>query len=232
MKLFLYIGIITGLLTACESPLSDMILSDPSLLSPHIELKRVRNPYNQIIQTVEVLMYDQNGNLVELQQGGISMDKQNLELKYNGWGGPYYVLGGNMPLFEPGSHHTISITLGNGKTYNSHITLPLTQLTKLILPPSHYNAKDLMIQWEGVDNAPKLLLWSGSNASEYHTGCIPIPDSNLLKGTYLLPKEELSFSGKTIFDLQCYNYGTVDSNFTRGTIAAYWVVEAACIITE
>lgn len=233
MKNFLYYLLVLILLVcSCNTSQDDYNINNPSELIPHIELIRISDPYNQIIQTTIVSLTNNEGDSVELSGIYAEIDNQSLEVTNDQWGYSYFTITNNESLFEPGSNHTLSITLQDGKSYICQVTFPNTKLTKLLLTSQHSIKEDLIIQWEGIDKTPKLLTWSGLNSSQLYNGQIIIPEERLNKGSFLLGKEYLSNPSLTTFSLVTSSYGTIDPEFSEGEIMATWVVQADCLIYE
>ena len=65
------------LLSECTSPLSDIGLTDPSLIRMNIELGKKRSS-----SSIEAVIYDKNSNFVELRDGSIAINGIPMEVNY------------------------------------------------------------------------------------------------------------------------------------------------------
>ncbi|MFA8435534.1 MAG: hypothetical protein ACEPOZ_13530 [Marinifilaceae bacterium] len=232
MKKYYLIGLIIILFSGCTQNDSEWEIINPKVLVPNIQVKRIRDAHNQIHQSVEVLFNDIENNTISLGSGSIYFDNQQLQLQYNGSGTPYYCLLEGIPMLEPGSIHTIRITLGKSKDFFCYIVIPNTTLEKLVLPVSHKVNTDLTVYWEGRDHAPKLLRLSGSNNSVHNSQSIVIPNDQQSLGQYTLPADLFLIPGTYFLNLISYSTGNVDPMLGGGSITAIWAVEGECTVVE
>ena len=120
MKVFIPL-LILFILVGCKerSPLSDVEISDPGLISPEITLTQSISESGRIETKLIVFLNDDNNNSIDLLKGGVSLNGTPLGVRTGSFGegdAPYYSLDGIQLL--PKTKYSFQITLADDKSYS------------------------------------------------------------------------------------------------------------------
>ncbi|GEM_PF-5619496 len=214
-------------LTSCkplDSPLSDLILSDPSVLRPEILIKKETNSLGHTSFYGSVKIYDKNGDLVRLKDGVVSVNSVNLPLSGSeGTRGRFYELTSDALRFDSGQVVTVIIQLGDGEKYLSDVKAPDKDLSKMYLPESVSRSSNLVIRWEqiSVSNPRTLFLryYYKKSDGRAHSGEQTVEISNPSTGRYILNSGFFQIEPniyEMFLRLISSSTGTVDTHFMKG----------------
>ncbi|NQU66317.1 MAG: hypothetical protein HQ510_00100 [Candidatus Marinimicrobia bacterium] len=242
MSLLSVLGGLILLFSTCtvDSPLSDLPLTDPSLIQPVISLERERSSYGNLSHSATVYLYDKNHNSIELMDGHVTLNGSTLPVKHTSFfGAPYYDATGLIDEVELGVHYPFIIFLSDGEAYSAHITVQENDLHELTLPSTHNHTEDMPISWQDIDqNDPLTVYLSYQYNSESGNGSgthqLSIPSHNLGTGNYSISAYELS-NPEGIYHvtvkLSSQKTGTIDSHFRSGRIISSRVsISGSCNI--
>ena len=189
-----------ALVTSCtkDSPLSDLPVSDPSLIKPVISLERERNNSGSPDHTITVYLYDKNSNSIELMEGGVYLNGISVPVKHAGlWGAPYYDATDIINNIDLGGDYLFLIELADGTSYGANVTVQLNDLHTLTLPSSHSHSEDLLVSWESVDQLDPLNIFlnyqfTTENGSGSGARNIDIPSPMWGTGSCTISSSDLS----------------------------------------
>jgi hypothetical protein len=144
----------------CRSPLSDVDITDPSLIRPKIVVRKLVNYLGSLSQKFEASFFDSNGNAVELKNGDVAANGVSMSLTTSLLtAAPGYVLNtASLLQVALDSTYTFVTTLADGQQINSVITMQEKNLFDFIAPTRHPKATDLLITWKEGDARYRIIL--------------------------------------------------------------------------
>ena len=94
MKKIILFLVAPMLIFGCKenSPLSDVELNNPALISPEITLSKHENELGRTNTELIVYLNDKNNNSIDLLKGGVKLNKKSLGVHTEVGGAPYYSL--------------------------------------------------------------------------------------------------------------------------------------------
>jgi hypothetical protein len=184
----LFFSLITFILGCTQdSALSDVELSDPSLIFPEIKFIQEREG-GDVSHKVVVWILDKNRDSVEILDGGVRVGDTKMSLKEDViTKAPYYQLNQEVDL---GVDYTVSVVLSDGEEYDSNITIQDTDLDVLNVPATHKRTEDMVITWDSIDSGEMELIYTYFYSNEQSSGNgvkkINIPNSAVNQKSYVL----------------------------------------------
>jgi hypothetical protein len=129
-----------------ESPLSEVEISDPALISPRFTLRTTKNlPGGDSIFSVQAELFDGNGERIELLYGYVTINGLPLRA-FNDYSSTTYHLVSSSIRILPDSLYTFTVKLSDGQTYSSSLRTPKTNL----LTATVSQASDILtLAWTG-----------------------------------------------------------------------------------
>jgi hypothetical protein len=206
-----------------DSSLSDVSIDDPSLVRPEIIVSKDIDTTGTVSSTIQAWLYDKNNDLIELKNGGITVNGIQMSIgKTLVNKAPYYYIPQTQLDFKLDSTYTFIITLGNGSTYSSSIKTHDKNLHTFNVPKEHNKNQDLPVNWLEIDNRyPMKIIFDAeadTSATPYETIEIPASDRDL--GSYTIsytkfnnPPDIRSVELKLISEKD----GAVNSSFMTGS---------------
>lgn len=188
------------------SPLSDIPVSDPSVVSVSADLEYFSDQ-NSSFDTMTAELMDKNGNQFSLLIGGCYFNGMEMHL-YEDDRDPFYYLTDNDISVQPCSTYIFSIMLADSVQYSSTINSPPVQNFKLKIPASFIWGEGLSLSWETINSniaENEAVIFAGGHK-------IPIDSATLLKG-------EFTVEGKYFLGLPKPDSVSVDLHFERHGIA-------------
>jgi hypothetical protein len=175
-----------------RSVLSDVELTDPSLLSPDVVLERTTGADGKAETTVHAYALDKNGDAVEIKNGGVTLNGEALAVDYK--------MVNNVPFYrpanprkatlEPGTTYRFEFELSDGKRYACEIVSQRRALTRLEAPSPHPKDKPMTIRWRDDSDDDYLTLEiettvKRDNVETIEHDEVPIPQD--ARGEYEIP---------------------------------------------
>lgn len=228
------------LLSSCmeDSALSDVEISDPSLIQPDISLYRIRDNSGLLTSKIEVFIWDKNYNSIELKKGSVSVNGQIMQLKKLPLtGAPYYTIDTSILKVELNKLYTFTISLGDGKLYQSSINTQSIDLTSLILPAAYNKQDNMTISWAGHDISSEFNIqlacdYNKDNTYGQTSDLFTPNQQERTTGTYVISKSYFNQQAgiyKATVTLTSKARGTVDSRFRiNSTIVSKYIKESEC----
>ena len=237
-KIKLTVLIITGIIlfsVSCKkSSLSDVELTDPSILRFYGYLDKKTDTLGIQRDSIYAIITDKMPRRVELKKGGIYVNDLQGELSNDILFGPFYKFDIRQIQIENNETYNFRVILADDSDYESPLTLPEDNLDIFIAPLSH-NANDtLTVSWNEVDNLCELSLeWRKSvTDSTYLSSGSTWGDADV-SGThnYDFPPSFFEDStGTAVVNnlyLDLYSIIRVDANssFNRGHVQCRYIIK-------
>lgn len=167
----------TGLLgiVGCQerSPLSDVEVNDPELITPQIRINRTVGARNEDHTTFIAFLNDDNGNSIELSKGKVQVNEQTCGVRTEGWGrnpAPFYSI--DRLQLTRNNLYTVNITLADGSVYPSTIQTPNALLEDFTIPDYHNFNHPFTIYCDAILDDPEtkyaLQIKKGENIRTIH----------------------------------------------------------------
>src|SRR5579862_1523922 len=179
--------VIAFIAAACNSPLNNAIINQPSSIQEVIEFDRTINISGFVEQSILVTLFDKNGAYVQIQNGGVSVSGVNLLLQTNGLGNPYYTAPTDTaPRLWPDSSYKVTITLGDGTTYVTTVRTP-HDLTQFTAPAQVSRSADIPISWQTNDAHCTMTVYISDGSVIDPTNGYQVSIANPSSGSYTIP---------------------------------------------
>ncbi|MGE5351496.1 MAG: hypothetical protein ACM3P0_05400, partial [Acidobacteriota bacterium] len=206
-----------------ESALSDVEITDPSVIRPEITFVKSKEG-GSITQFIYAWINDRNNNPVELKNGGVSINGKAMPVK-NTMGLPYYSGLDAVSDIRPGYTYDILIKLNSDKAYNASIKIQEKDLATLTLPVNQNRFEDMNISWTEIDPNRELKLemlnyYKADNKETTEAFTMYIPQQNLGTGKFTIPSTYFQSTQniyKTKVTLSSKVSGTIYEGFKSGS---------------
>jgi hypothetical protein len=206
---------------AQNSPLSDVNLDDPSVISLQITLERSLDLGGSATQKIEAIVKDKNSDYVALKNGGITVNGTAMAIAYTALNAPYYTANGLM-YFAVNTNYTFVVTLANGKQYNAVVKTQAQDIYSFVAPASAPRAGALNVTWASPDttglvsiSVTKTVVDSNRTTYAYDNIGVSHPSA----GSYTFPAGYFSAKTTTVdLILNSAVHGTVDPSFRAGSV--------------
>jgi hypothetical protein len=227
--LYIYLAVLAIALVGCskESPLSDVELTDPSIVRPDIKFIRMKDN-NTLTTLIGAWIYDKNDNSIELKNGGVLINNKETVVRKLG-AAPYYSGIEVFPEIQLGQTYIVEIKLNSNKSYYASIAIPDKDLSNLTIPSRQNKYENMKISWtDAVPSRPlKLTItyyYKKDNQELSNFTTLDIPPANLTTGEYTISAGV--FQGypniyKTSIELRSVTYGSIYEGFLKGSMITY-----------
>ncbi|MFZ4620489.1 MAG: hypothetical protein ACOYNS_08015 [Bacteroidota bacterium] len=219
-KLAYSIIIILGMIHwSCESPLSEKPVVDPYTIQPIIKVIKEIDYKGTTYYRYRADIYDQYIRSVELQDGGIKVNNENLMVIKDALG-TYYMVDDQRVKYKLNTKYLFTIIMSDQSTYKADITTHSTDLFEFNTPVEQDKTQDMNVSWKDTDTNSTMYLTVGlayktESSSGYSSHYVKIP--NPRKGSFVLLSENLKSSEGTAYridlTLNSEVAGTIDSSF-------------------
>lgn len=221
-----------------DSALSDIEISDPSLIQFEAELTRKWDKNGLLYTHVSVYLYDKNHNLIKLKKGSVSINNNVMQVDEIGINkAPYYTISPSVLLVESGKTYTIVVELSDGQEYYSTVTSQKFDLYEFNLPKLHKKANDLAVTWKAADIENELVLTlrcaynfnnnTGETFDKFNPNQLERKNASMLIASSAFNKKEGTTNA--YFSLSSNKQGVVDSRFRLNSkISVQFVIENEC----
>lgn len=133
-----------------QSPLSDVPISDPSVLRVIAQANRGIGTSGSVTSLLEVRLYDKHDEWVQLKEGSVTVN--GLPMDYGGFG--QYARNDEV---RADANYAYVVTLSDGSHYTCGAHTP-KNLFQLTVPASYNRAGPLTVSWLQVDSASQASL--------------------------------------------------------------------------
>lgn len=221
MKKIILLLLAPALMFGCKenSPLSDVELNNPALISPEITLTKHENELGRTNTELIVYLNDKNNNSIDLLKGSVSLNNKSLGVHTEVGGAPYYSMD-NIELV-PKRKYKFAITLADEKTYPCTINSPEVALGDLSVPEYHNMSSALVVRWEKLNESGTDYYLELGN--EDRTEEIRLSSIQTKVGSYAIPSDVLALISNgqrsdVLITLKSVTSGKIDPRFNGGSI--------------
>lgn len=209
-----------------NSPLSDVELNNPALISPEITLSKHENELGTTNTELIVYLNDKNNNSIDLLKGSVSLNNKPLGVHTEIGGAPYYSLD-NIELV-PKRKYEFQIKLADEKTYPCTIYSPEIALGDINVPEYHNMGSPLVVRWGNINESGTDYYLELGN--ENRTEEIRLSSTQIKVGNYAIPSDVLALvtNGQrddVFITLRSVTSGKIDPKFNGGSIE---IIESVC----
>lgn len=214
------------LLFGCKenSPLSDVELNDPKLISPEITITKTLNHRGKEQTELVVFLNDKNNNSIDLLKGGVLINNRPLGVSFDGEA-PYY--GTSIINLITEKEYSVKIKLADDKSYPCIVKSPKKLLGPLNLDEYHNMTKPLVVYWDYNNNPNTKYLLEIEHETQETLELSPIEARMGFYSfsTQFLEKVTEGKGGDILITLKAVTSGVVSPKFDGGSIQ---IVESAC----
>jgi hypothetical protein len=203
----------------CESALSDIEITDPSVLQPHFVVERSLLSDGTVLGALQTTILDKNLASVELKNGKVKVNGQQMTVAEILNISTYHIPSATVNL---NTDYTFEIVLANGQSHIGTVKSQAKTFTTVTTPATSKADSDLPISWQDVYVHDALII---STNLITPTATVPGPTYELTTaqmqaGAFVIPKSAFaSTPGITAvtITLTGAKYGTFDSKFRTGS---------------
>jgi hypothetical protein len=208
-------------LSNCESALSDVEITDPSVLQTHFVVERSLFHDGTIVSSLHTTIFDKNLASVELKNGHVKVNGQQMSVTEILNISTYYI---PQPTINLNTDYIFELVLANGESYTGTVKTPAKTFTSVTVPPNSKVDSDLTITWSDIYVHDDLVVSLNltSPAGTVPGATFNLTDAQMQAGSFVIPKSSFSspagITGVTI-TLTGANYGSIDQEFRSGSSA-------------
>ncbi len=195
--------------SSCQSPLSDVPISEPSVVRVVALVERDVYTTGGVAHTVEATLLDKHNEFIHLKEGSVKVN--GLDMSYS-W--PRGYVRDDLQVV-PDKDYTFNVTLADGSEYSCRAHTPLN-LYELTIPAEYNRSTPFTVSWRSTDvTAVTRLDLRGDSA----TASFTLPSGD---GTYSLqPTAFAQFHGSQTVHatLTLSKKGQVDAGFMSTSTA-------------
>ena len=228
MKKIILLLLAPALIFGCKenSPLSDVELNNPALISPEITLTKHENELGRTNTELVVYLNDKNNNSIDLLKGNVSLNNKPLGVRTEVGGAPYYSL--DHIELVPKRKYGFQIKLADEKTYPCSIYSPEVALGDLSVPEYHNMSSALVVGWGNLNEVGTDYYLELGN--EDRTQEIRLSSIQTKVGSYAIPPDVLALISNgqrsdVLVTLRSVTSGKIDPKFNGGSIQ---IIESVC----
>ena len=204
---------------SCQSPLSESGVSDPNLIQPIIQVSKEIDLKGTTYYRYRCDVNDQKLQYVEIKDGGIKVNGENL-IVIKDILGTYYILDDTHVKYAPNTKYNFTITLSDQSQYDAVVTTPSADLREFLVPTVQDRTQNMSLSWKDTDSNATLNIsvalyfrTDTTTGVQVHT----VPITNPKPGTFELPASELNTNQGIAYavdlTLNSEVNGTIDSRF-------------------
>ncbi|MBI9073075.1 MAG: hypothetical protein JEY94_15850 [Melioribacteraceae bacterium] len=210
-----------------DSALSDLEFDDPSVIKPTVTILKEVNG-NNINQEVEVYLYDKNHDQIQLKNGDVYLNGEEMILKDNWLTDAKYYSGIEIikNISYPKNYY-FEVEFYNGDNYDISIRTQPNEFTELNVASRYPKNENILISWNKFDvyyaiSADITVYYIENDNVETSSLNINFPEYSAKNGSYELSKSYFNFDDsiyKIDIKLSTVAEGLVDQNFMNGAFA-------------
>jgi hypothetical protein len=215
-----FLALVTTLLFSnCESALSDIEITDPSVLQPHFVVEHSLLNDGSMVSALSATILDKNLASVEIKNGQVKVNGQTMAIAEILNISTYHIPSATVNL---NTDYTFEVVLANGGSYGGTIKSQAKKFTSVTVPATASASNDLTISWQDIYVHDALIISMNLTSP---AGTVPGPTFELTTaqmqaGTFVIPKSAFaSTPGITsaMITLTGAKYGTIDAKFRTGS---------------
>lgn len=206
--------------TSCESALSDVEITDPSLLRTTFVVERSILDDGSMSGSLHATIFDKNLASVELKNGHVSVNGQKMSVTEILNISTYHIPGASVELNK---NYEFEVVLPNGEAHTGSVTTQPKAFTALTVPTDPSKDNDLTISWQDTYAHDDLVISVGLNSpTGNHAGpTFTLTPAQMEAGSFVIPKSAFAtpadITSATI-TLSGAKYGTIDPKFRTGSV--------------
>jgi hypothetical protein len=203
----------------CDSPLSDVDVTDPGLLITHFTVERALLNDGTVLGALQTTFFDKNLASVELKNAQVKVNGQQMSMTELLNIKTYYIPSATVNL---NTGYDFEVVLSNGQGYSGSVTTQAKTFTALTVPSSPSKDSDLTISWNDVYVHDELIISLGltSPAGTVAGGTFNLTTAQMQAGTFVIPKSNFATPSditSITITLTGVKYGSIDSEFRSGS---------------
>jgi hypothetical protein len=218
-KVKLLFALAFALCFSCDSPLSDVEITDPGLLQTNFVVERALLNDGTVLGGLQATIFDKNLASVELKNGNIKVNDQQTSMTEILNIKTYYIPSASVNL---DTDYNFQMNLADGKSYNGTVKTPAKTFTSLTVQSNPNVNEDLVISWSDIYVHDDLIITLNLTSP---AGTVPGATFNLTTeqmqaGTFTIPKSSFATPAgitSVMITLTGVEYGTIDSKFKSGS---------------
>ena len=204
---------------SCESPLSDVEITDPGTLITTFAVDRTMLADGTVNTALSATLLDKNLASIELKNGHVKVNGQQMSVYELLNITTYHIPDATVSL---NTQYNFEVVLANGQSYAGAIMTPDKTFTSFTAPTNATRDSDLTISWQDVYAYDEFIVTTDLTSP---TGTVVGPEFTLTAqqmqtGSFVIPKSTFAtpegITGVKIA-LIGVEHGTIDSKFHSGS---------------
>jgi hypothetical protein len=206
-------------LAGCESPLSDIELTDPGTLITTFAVERSMLDDGTVLTSLQATLLDKNLASVELKNGHVKVNGQEMSEAEILNISTYYIPSATVNL---STDYNFEVVLPNGQSYSGTVTTPEKTFTSVTAPATSTAGSDLTISWQDAYVFDEFIISLGlTSPSGIVAGTtFSLTPEQMEAGSFVIPKSSFATPAgitSVTVTLVGIDYGTIDSHFHSGS---------------
>jgi hypothetical protein len=215
----LFATLFTLIFSHCDSPLSDIEVTDPGLLITNFVVERALLDDGTVLGALNTTILDKNFGSVELRNAQVKVNGQQMALTEILNIKTYYI---PSPTVNLDTKYDFEMVLADGQSYRGSVTTQAKTFTSITVPSNPSTANDLIISWNDVYAHDTILISLNLTSS---AGTVPgatfeLTAAQIQAGTFTIPKSTFTTPAgitSALITVTGVGYGTIDSKFRSGS---------------
>jgi hypothetical protein len=203
----------------CESALSDIEITDPSVLQTHFVVERALLDNGTVVSSLNATLLDKNLASVELKNGQVKVNGQQMSETEILNISTYHIPGATVDL---NTDYDFEVVLPNGQSHTGTVTTQAKTFTSVTVPSNSSVDSDLTISWQDVyvHDALGISLNLTSPAGTVAGATFTLTPAQMEAGSFVIPKSNFATPAgitSVLITLSGAKYGTIDPKFRSGS---------------
>lgn len=203
----------------CESPLSDIEITDPSVLQTHFVVERALLDNGTVLNAIQATILDKNLASVEIKNGHVNVNGQAMTVTEILNISTYHIPAATVDLNK---RYDFEIVLPNGESHAGNVTTQQKTFTSVTVPSTASVDSDLTISWTDayVHDDLTISLNLTSPAGTVPGASFTLTEAQMQAGTFTIPKSSFATPAgitSVLITINGAKYGTIDSKFRSGS---------------
>jgi hypothetical protein len=199
--------------------LSDIEITDPSVLQTHFTVERTLLDDGTVLSGLQTTILDKNLASVEIKNGQVKVNGQQMTVAEILNISTYHIPSATVDL---NTKYDFEVVFANGQSHTGTITTQQKTFTSVTVPANASIDDDLIISWQDIYVHDDLIITLNLTSP---AGTVPGPsftltDAQMQSGNFTIPKSNFAtpvgITHATI-TLTGAKYGTIDSKFRSGS---------------
>lgn len=210
---------IISFFSSCDSALSDIEVTDPSVLQTHFVVERALLDNGTVLGSLHATILDKNLASVELKNGEIKVNGQKMSVTEILNISTYHLPAATVNL---DTEYTFEMVLANGETHTGTVTTQPKTFISVTVPSNSSADSDLTVSWQDayVHDDLVISLNLTSPAGTVPGATFTLTPAQMEAGSFVIPKSNFAtpqgITSVTI-TLTGARYGTIDPEFRSGS---------------